>query len=155
MKSYNKFYYDNNKDKISIKREAKKLIDYHDFHGHVKLIHDPIRRYASQWHIPIDSLKKFKRWALNDATYEELFKAWEESGFDKNLAPVVMRRVKKQGFIISNLYWSTKGQHAWWNGLLDDIKDLSGKMEQRQAKNNKMTDIEREEMRKLFKKVKK
>src|SRR5579863_5425949 len=108
MKSYNKFYYEKNRDKILIKQEAKSLLEYRDFHGHVKFIHDPIRRYASQWHIPIESLKKFKRWSFNDPEYEKLFKAWEVSGFeDKSLAPVVMRKVKKRGFVIDNLYWST------------------------------------------------
>ena len=146
MKSYNKFYYEKNKDKILIKQEAKNILDYQDFHGHVKIIHDPIRRYASQWHIPIDSLKKFKRWSFNDPDYEKIFKAWKESVFEKTLAPVVMRRVKKRGFVIDNLYWSTKGQHAWWSGLLDSIKEQSKVMEERQKIGNKATEDEQQEM---------
>lgn len=145
MKSYNKFYYEKNKDKILIKQEAKALLEYRNFHGHVEAIHDPIRRYASQWHIKIDSLKLFKRWSFNDVEYENLFKAWETSGFEKNLSPVVMRKIKKRGFVIDNLYWSTKGAHNWWSGILDDIKNLGKDMETRQIKNNKSTEEEMQE----------
>lgn len=146
MKSYNKFYYEKNKDKILIKQEAKQLLDYQDFHGHVSSIHDPIRRYASQWHIPIVSLKLFKRWSFNDPEYEKIFKAWEISGFEKALAPVVMRRVKKRGFVLDNLFWSTKGQHPWWSGMLDGLKAQSKLMEERQKENNASTEDGRQEM---------
>jgi len=146
MQEYNQKYYSTNKKQLNEQKQKRRDDGYGTFHGHVEAIHDPIRRYASQWHIPIDSLKKFKRWSFNDPEYEKLFKVWEESGFEKALAPVVMRRIKKRGFVLDNLFWSTKGQHAWWSGILDDIKNMSKEMEKRQTKNNPASENEQQEM---------
>ena len=146
MKSYNKFYYEKNQKQILITKQIKRINEYFNLAGHTKAIHDAIRRYASQWKIPIDSLKKFRRWSLLDAAYEQLFKAWEESDFQKELTPVVMRRVKKNGFIIDNLYWSTKSAHSWWSGEIDKLNALRKDMETRQIKNNEADEDETEEM---------
>lgn len=146
MKSYNKFYYEKNKEQILVIQKNQREDSYHDFHGHIKPIHDAIRRYAKQWRLEIDSLKKFRRWTVMDAAYEQLFKAWEESDFDKGLTPVVMRNVKKQGFVITNLYWSVKSNHDWWSGLLEQIKNKTLEMEERQKIGNKSTKAEQEEM---------
>ena len=155
MKSYNKFYYDKNKKKISVTRQIKRTNKYFDFDGHLEPIHDSIRRYSKQWGIPIDPFKKFKSWAKNDPTYEELFQAWEAAGFAKELTPVVMRRVKKKGFVNSNLYWSTKNKHSWWNGELARLKVLNVEMNERQAKNNEMTEAEKINVIGKFKRLKK
>jgi hypothetical protein len=146
MKSYNKFYYEKNKKQILVSKQIKRTNAYFDLVGHIKPIHDAIRRYASQWRIPIDSLKKFRRWAVMDSAYEELFKAWEEADYPKELTPVVMRRVMKHGFVTDNLYWSTKSKHPWWNGELDKLNILKKEMEKRQTKNNEANENEQEEM---------
>lgn len=146
MKSYNNFYYKNNKRRILVNKQLKRMQGYFTLNGHLEPIHDAIRRYASQWKIPIDTLKKFRRWALMDSAYEELFKAWEEASFPKELTPIVMRRVKKQGFVIDNLYWSTKKQHSWWSGEIDKLNVLRKEMEKRQIKNNEADEDEQQEM---------
>lgn len=146
MQEYNQKYYVNHKQQLNAKKKQKRDEDYFTLNGHLEPIHDAIRRYASQWKIPIDSLKKFRRWALLDATYEQLFKAWEEADFPKELTPVVMRKVKKQGFVIDNLYWSTKKQHSWWSGEIDKLNALRKEMEKRQIKNNEADEDEQQEM---------
>jgi hypothetical protein len=146
MKSYNKFYYEKNKKQILVSQQIKRTNDYFDLHGHIKPIHDAIRRRASQWKVPIDPLKAIKRWSFANNEYEELFKAWEASDFSKELTPVLMRRVKKKGWVTDNLYWSTKSKHPWWSGEVDKLNALRKEMEKRQIKNNEADDDEQQEM---------
>jgi hypothetical protein len=146
MQEYNQKYYMVHKQRLDERKQQRRYEGYFTLNGHLEPIHDAIRRYASQWKIPIDSLKKFRRWAIMDATYEQLFKAWEEAHFSKELTPVVMRRVKKNGFVIDNLYWSTKKQHSWWSGEVDKLNVLRKEMEKRQIKNNEADEDEQQEM---------
>ena len=146
MQEYNQKYYMMHKQQLDERKQQKRVAGYFTLNGHLEPIHDAIRRYASQWKIPIDTLKKFRRWSLLDATYDELFKAWEESNFAKELTPVVMRRVKKNGFVVDNLYWSTKSAHSWWSGEIDKLNTLRKEMETRQIKNNEADKNEQQEM---------
>jgi len=156
MKSYNQNYYKEHKREILREQKEKRTEEYFELEGHTKAIHNAIKRYASKlkWNLPIDIYKEFKRWAKNNDTYLELFQAWEESDFKKNLTPVVMRKVRKGGFVIKNLYWSTKGQHSWWNSLLDDIKRVNLNLEDVKRTENKHTKESIEKNIKLLKGVK-
>ena len=146
MKSYNKFYYEKNKRQVLDKQKIKRDENYFDLHGHIKPIHDAIRRRASQWDVSIDPLKTIKRWSFSNNEYEELFNGWKASDFSKELTPVLMRRVKKRGWVTDNLYWSTKSKHPWWSGELDKLNVLRKEMEKRQIKNNEADEDEQQEM---------
>ncbi len=155
MKSYNKFYYENNKNQILIDKRTKCTNNYFNLNGHLKPIHDAIRRYAKKWHLDIDSLKIFKRWAVMDSTYEELFKVWKEANFSKEFTPVVMRKIKCKGFVINNLYWSTKGKHPWWTNEVKELREFTLKKEKVQVKANESTDEWKKERIQAIKQLRK
>jgi hypothetical protein len=138
------------KIKISERLTAKHNKDqnrYRAYLGHVLYIYKAIKGYADDWNLKISSQEEFKQWSLYQTTeYDILYEAWKSSNWDKLNSPVVMRHIKKNGFVISNLYWSIKGQHDWWNGKLDENLEQNKTMEVRQIEKNKSTPEEQEEM---------
>ena len=138
------------KIKISEKMSAKKEKDqnsYRAFLGHVLYIYKKINDYADDWDIPVSSQDEFKKWSLyqNDE-YEQLHKQWEDSGWNKFEIPVVIRRIKNKGFVISNLDWKRKGNYSWWSGELEYLHKQNKEMEKRQIKNNVANEDEQQEM---------
>ena len=137
------------KIKISEHMSAKKEKDqnhYRAFLGHILYIYKAVKKYAEEWNIPFSSQSEFKIWSLyQNGNYERLYEVWKNSEWNKIETPIVIRRVKIKGFIISNLDWARKGNYDWWNGKLDDNHALSRSMEARQIKNNKSTEDETNE----------
>lgn len=138
------------KIKISEKMSAKKEKDqnsYRAFLGHVLYIYKAIAKYADKWNIPFSSQAEFKDWSLYQTDeYDILYEKWKSSGWNKFEIPVVIRRIKKEGFVISNLDWKRKGNYSWWSGEIEYLHEQSKKMETRQIKNNEADEDETEEM---------
>lgn len=146
------------KIKISEKLTAKLNKDqnrYRAYLGHVLYIYKAIKGYADDWNLKISSQEEFKQWSLYQTTeYDILYETWKNSDWDKMNSPVVMRKFKKNGFVISNLYWSIKGHHDWWNGKLEDNLTLNKTLETRQNKNNPANEEETTEMVNRLKNIK-
>jgi hypothetical protein len=138
------------KIKISEKMSAKKEKDqnhYRAFLGHVLYIYKSIKKYAEDWDIPFSSQAEFKSWSLyQNNNYDILYNVWKESGWNKFETPIVIRRVKTKGFVISNLDWARKGNYSWWSGELEYLHNQSKIMEARQKENNSSTEDEQQEM---------
>lgn len=129
--TYQANYYILNREAILMKLKTKSLA----FVGHAHIIWNAIRKYAKAWKLPITPWEEFKLWTIDDVTYNELFEAWKESGYLDNFSPVVMRGVKKNGFVIENLKWDTKSKYSWWNedkAVFEEVeKDLNDKQLER------------------------
>ena len=105
-------YYTLHKESILAKVKTKSLA----FRGHAYSIWTAIKKYAKKWHLPICSFEEFyDGWTFDDPSYQLLYDAWVESGYNENLSPVVMRSVKKNGFVSNNLKWDVKNNYSWWN----------------------------------------
>lgn len=110
--TYQKNRYILNREDILAKAKTKSLA----FRGHAYSIWTAIKKYAKKWHLPICSFEEFyEGWTFDDATYQQLYDAWVESGYNENFSPVVMRSVKKNGFVPENLKWDVKNNYSWWN----------------------------------------
>ena len=131
--TYQAKYYILNREAILMKLKTKSLA----FTGHAHIIWNAIRKYAKEWKLPITPWDEFKFWTIDDATYNELFEAWKENGYDNNLSPVVMRGVKKNGFIIENLKWDSKSKYSWWNEDSTIYKEVEKELNETQKDYNK------------------
>jgi len=112
------------------KKQKKNQSSYRSFAGHVSSIYLSVEKYAHHWKIPISDIGDFRDWSYRDDVYEELFNIWKENNFNKFDVPVVMRNIKKHGFVIDNLEWKRKGEYSWWGeeyevlkGLQDDVSN--------------------------------
>lgn len=56
--------------------------------------------------------EEFYDWATNDETFQELFKAWVKSGYDKKLSPSVDRVWPMFGYIRDNIRWMTHSENS-------------------------------------------
>jgi len=121
------------KEEILAKLKTKSLA----FVGHAHAIWNAIRKYAKAWKLPITPWDEFKLWTIDDATYNELFEAWKESGYLDNFSPVVMRGVKKNGFVTENLKWDTKSKYSWWNEDSTIYKEVEKELNETQKDYNK------------------
>lgn len=121
-----------NREAILARLKTKSLA----FTGHAHAIWNAIRKYAKEWKLPITPWDEFKLWTIDDVTYNELFEAWKESGYDNNLSPVVMRGVKKNGFIIENLKWDIKGRYSWWGEDAKIFKEVEENLDKQQKERN-------------------
>lgn len=70
------------------------------------------RVYGIQWrkaHLyagkPILDKQDFYEWSLNNDTFEGLFAAWEESGYERRLTPSVDRIDSSLGYTLENMEW--------------------------------------------------
>lgn len=54
----------------------------------------------------------FYEWALSKKEYHTLFKIWENSGYDKRLAPSVDRVDSSLGYCPSNMEWVTHSENS-------------------------------------------
>lgn len=57
------------------------------------------------------SKEEFKQWA-NSAEYLAMHKVWEDSGFDRKLAPTVDRKDSTRGYTIDNMRWLTHSENS-------------------------------------------
>jgi hypothetical protein len=145
--TYQAKYYILNRDTILAKLKTKSLA----FTGHAHTIWNAIRKYAKQWKLPITPWEEFKLWTIDDANYNKLFEDWKESGYDNNLSPVVMRGVKKNGFVIENLKWDTKGRYSWWGEDAKIFKEVEENLDKQQKERNARSKAWRKRIREEWK----
>lgn len=55
---------------------------------------------------------QFYAWALESADFHRLFREWEESGYDRKLAPSVDRVDSSHGYAIWNMQWVTHSENS-------------------------------------------
>lgn len=55
---------------------------------------------------------EFYAWALQSSEFHRLFREWEESGYDRKLAPSVDRVDSKHGYAIWNMEWVTHSENS-------------------------------------------
>lgn len=137
-------YYILNRIEILMKLKTKSLA----FVGHAHAIWNAVRKYAKEWKLPITPWEEFKLWTIDDENYNELFEAWKESGYQTGLSPVVMRGVKKNGFVIENLKWDIKSRYSWWGEDAKIFKEEEEKLNQQQLERNKRSKEWQKEKRK-------
>lgn len=53
--------------------------------------------------LDILSRQEFYRWAFDNPDFHELFKEWEESGYERRLTPSVDRIDAREGYILINM----------------------------------------------------
>lgn len=121
------------------------------FVGHAHAIWNAIRKYAKEWKLPITPWDEFKFWTIDDENYNELFEAWKESGYQTGLSPVVMRGVKKNGFVIENLKWDVKQQYSWWNEDATIFKEIESNLDKQQKERNARSKEWRKKIREEWK----
>lgn len=128
-------YYILNRDMILAKLKTKSLA----FTGHAHVIFKAIEKYSkpSRWNLPCSTWDEFKLWTIDDPTYNELFEAWKVSNYETNLTPVVMRGVKKNGFVIENLKWDIKQRYSWWNEDKVVFEQVEKNLDLQQKERNK------------------
>jgi len=131
------------REEILAKLKTKSLA----FVGHAHAIWNAIRKYAKAWKLPITPWEEFKLWTIEDTTYNELFEAWKESGYQDNFSPVVMRGVKKNGFLIENLKWDKKQSYSWWNEDSTIFKEVEENLDKQQKERNQRSKEWRKKIR--------
>ena len=141
--TYQAKYYILHREEILAKLKTKSLA----FVGHAHAIWNAIRKYAKAWKLPITPWEEFKLWTIEDATYNELFEAWKESGYLDNFSPVVMRGVKKNGFLIENLKWDKKQSYSWWNEDSTIFKEVEENLDKQQKERNQRSKEWRKKIR--------
>ena len=101
--------------------------------GHIRCVYGGFSKYQPGWKVPIDSEREIVDFFIEDAEYKRLFKEWEESEYNPLLSPVLMRKVKKNGFTVDNLEAKTKNSYSWWNEDSVLLKCLQAEMEAEQT----------------------
>lgn len=146
--TYQHKYYKDNREAILAKSKIKSLA----FKGHAFSIYKAIVRYAKKWNLPYSTFEEFyDNWTSDDPTYNELYDAWKESEYDEYLSPVVMRAVKKYGYMPDNLKWDIKKNYSWWNEDSTIFKEVSNKLEEQQKERNKRDKEWRKKVRQQWK----
>jgi len=124
------------REEILAKKKEKSLA----FRGHAYSIWSAIVKYAKKWHLPYCTFQEFyDDWATDDPTYNELYEAWRLSEYNELLSPVVMRQVKKGGFVPENLKWDVKNNYSWWNEDSTIFKEIESELNETQKTYNKST----------------
>lgn len=58
------------------------------------------------------SREDFYEWATNNEEFWTLFKAWEDSNYDRKLSPTVDRIDSSNGYVIENMQWLTHSENS-------------------------------------------
>ena len=66
----------------------------------------------------------FYEWSLNNDSFNDLFREWELSGYDRKLCPSVDRLDSSLGYDLSNMEWVTHSENSR-RGCLSRYKKLS------------------------------
>lgn len=96
-----------------------------------------VHKYANKWVIPCDCYQDILNWSIDDPTFTKLYDEWKYSGYDRFLRPVLMRDVKKKGFVKGNIHWDIKKNFSWWNEDSELYKEVEKETEDVQRVNNK------------------
>lgn len=134
------------------KQKDRRAKRYFEFQGHYKFIYNSIKAYAKKWNVPIMDQKAFYAWAENDPEYARLFYEWEDAGFPKHLGPIVIRKIKSLGFVLSqndleddiddgeaNMFWDYKDNYSWWSREADLVHQIGKDLEEEQMRLNEGT----------------
>lgn len=141
-------YYKINRVTILATKKIKSLA----FRGHAYSIWSAVRKYAKLWKLPICTFQEFyDNWTVDDPKYQELYDAWVESAHNENLSPVVMRKVKKNGYVPENLNWDVKNNYSWWNEDSKVYKQVESDLEDKQKARNKSNREFRKKLRDQWK----
>lgn len=162
LKKQKKYYKDHREERLTYQQNydilhkedilAKKKMKSTSFQGHADSIYNAVRKWAKKWGLPICTAEEFYRdWTFNDPKYEQLWEAWKESGYDEFLSPVVMRKVKKNGFVPENLEWDVKNNYSWWNEDSMIFKKSEEELEEQQKVNNRRNKEWRKKVRQQWK----
>ena len=54
----------------------------------------------------------FYDWATTSVVFDEMFNAWEVSGYDRKLTPTVDRRDSSRGYYLDNIRWLTHSENS-------------------------------------------
>lgn len=141
--TYARKYYILNRDMILAKIKKSSV----EFVGHAHLIYKAVKKYAKDWDLVCSPWDEFREWTSKDPGYKELFANWKEAEYDNNLSPVVMRGVKKNGFIVDNLKWDVKKNYSWWNEDHKIFQQVEKNLDQQQRELNKSTKEWRKKVR--------
>lgn len=133
------------------KRLMKNKGNYRTFAGHVTSIYKSVEKYAHKWKLPISNIRDFRDWSYSDSVYEELFNIWENNEFNKFDIPVVMRRIKKLGFVVDNLDWKRKGEYSWWGEEYEIFKNVEERLDKQQKVRNARDKAWRKKVREEWK----
>jgi len=133
------------------KKQKKDQGSYRSFAGHVYSIYKSIEKYAHFWKIPISDIGEIRDWSYKDPVYEALFDTWKENGFNKFDIPVLMRGIKKHGFVVDNLTWKRKGEYSWWGEEYEVLKDLQDDVSNKQPIENEGKEGQKDVVRKSMK----
>jgi hypothetical protein len=137
-------YYKDNREIILGNKKVKSLA----FRGHAHSIWSAVRKYAKRWKLPMCNFDEFyANWTVDDPKYQQLYDAWVESGHNENLSPVVMRKVKKDGYVPSNLDWDVKNNYSWWNEDSKVFKEVEFDLNEIQKAKNKSNKEFRKKLR--------
>lgn len=148
---YQRKYYIVHKEMILARAKKQST----EFLGHAQAIHKAVIKYAKEWKLPYSEWNEFKAWVSSNPVYESLFNQWKESGYDKNLSPVAMRGVKKNGFVIENLSWKMKGEFSWWSEDRILIQQIEKNLDEEQKVLNKRDKNWQEKTKEQIKQLKK
>lgn len=119
--------------------EANKKKSYQSKEGHVFWVFNGIRRYFKPWRQNHSSRQEFKEWSLSDPAYHSLWQEWVNDGCSIDATPVVMRNVRKNGFLIDNLRWVRKAEFSWWNEDRRILAEVEKELNEQQKIRNKST----------------
>lgn len=56
--------------------------------------------------------EEFYVWAISSPEFHRLFREWEESGFERKLAPSVDRKDSRAGYRLWNMEWVTHSENS-------------------------------------------
>jgi hypothetical protein len=147
LTSHHKYYKDN-REVILAKAKQKSLA----FRGHAYSIWSAVKKYAHKWHLPCCTFEEFyDQWTSDDPTYDQLYKDWVDSEYNEYLSPVVMRSVKKNGYVPENLKWDIKKNYSWWNEDSAIFKEVSNRIEGQQKERNQRNKEWRKKVREQWK----
>jgi len=146
--TYQHNYHIDNRGDILAKNKAKSLA----FKGHAFSIYSAVKKYAHKWKLPCCTFDEFyEDWTKNDPQYEALWDAWVASGYNEYQSPVVMRTVRKNGYVVDNLKWDVKKNYSWWNEDSTIFKEVSNRLETQQKERNQRNKEWRKKVRDQWK----
>lgn len=133
--TYARTYYILNRDRILLMAKLRDTTKS----GHAHAIWKATAKYAKKWGIPSIPWTEFKTWAMTDDEYDRIYQQWKESEFDRTYGPVIIRGVKKNGFVPENLKWDYREQYSWWSTEMEGLKKQEEDLNKQQLERNKRT----------------
>lgn len=61
---------------------------------------------------PLLGRQDFYDWATSSPDFEKMFRVWEDSNYDRKLAPTVDRKDSSLGYKINNMQWLTHSENS-------------------------------------------